>query len=169
MTGVPAGVKDHNPVRSDQVHTKASRSRGHKEEFHLVVSRGLFDHPSGSCVSVSVFEVARYVSFLFFSSNIPNLWVGVESGDESLSFHRGSGSVETVVSLTRLPRVLQKDLVALVFIELRSCHVLTYSGIPGRTTFIYVTSVGKKCEKYSSIYNVLNLFIYVGFTPLNIS
>ena len=59
MTGVPAGVKDHNPVRSDQVHTKASRSRGHKEEFHLVVSGGLVDHLSGSCVSVSVFEVAR--------------------------------------------------------------------------------------------------------------
>ena len=64
MTGVPAGVKDHNPVRSDQVHAKASRSRGHKEEFHLVVSGGLVDHLSGSCVSVSVFEVARYVSLL---------------------------------------------------------------------------------------------------------
>ena len=46
---------------------------------------------------------------------------------------------------------------------------LTYSGIPGRTTFIYVTSVGKICEKYSSINNVLTLFIYVGFTSLNIS
>ena len=62
MTGVPAGVKDHNPVRSDQVHTKASRSRGHKEEFHLVVSGGLVDHLSGSCVS-AVLEKAFFVSY----------------------------------------------------------------------------------------------------------
>ena len=62
------------------------------------------------CVCISIWggEVCN-VNFLVFLKNIPNLWVGVESGDEPLSFHRGSGSVETVVSLTRLPCVLQKN------------------------------------------------------------
>ena len=54
MTGVPAGVKDHNPVRSDQVRAKASRSRGHKEEFHLVKQR--ISRPSFwfLCVCISI-------------------------------------------------------------------------------------------------------------------
>ena len=55
MTRVPAGVKDHNPVRSNQVHAKASRSRGHKEEFHLVVKQGI-SQPSFwfFCVFISI-------------------------------------------------------------------------------------------------------------------
>ena len=168
MTGVPAGVKDHNPVRSDQVHTKASRSRGHKEEFHLVVKQGI-SQPSFwfFCVFISIWsgEVNFLVFFFKYSKPLGWCWIRWWAAlVPSREWIRRDGSKSD--PLATRPA---KDLVALVFIELRSCHVLTYSGIPGRTTFIYVTSVGKKCEKYSSIYNVLNLFIYVGFTPLNIS
>ena len=78
MTGVPAGVKDHNPVRSDQVHAKASRSRGHKEEFHLVVKQGI-SQPSFwfFCVFISIWsgEVNFLVFFFKYSKPLGWCWI----------------------------------------------------------------------------------------------
>ena len=63
MTGVPAGVKDDDPIRSDQVHPEAARSRRHQEQFHLH-SVSVLSFPCISQLSLAVVYLSTFCTII---------------------------------------------------------------------------------------------------------